>query len=132
MSAMVASWISQASFSPPGITIAVAKDRAVEVLLQKGDKFALNILCAGRSQELMKQFLKPFSAGENRFSGLTLERSPGEQPILPKALAWMEGSVKERMECNDHWVIYAEIMFGKVLDTEGVTETHQRRTGANY
>ena len=29
-SAMVASWVSQASFSPPGITVAVAKDRAIE------------------------------------------------------------------------------------------------------
>ncbi len=28
--AMVASWVSQASFSPPGFTVAVAKDRAVE------------------------------------------------------------------------------------------------------
>ena len=43
--AMVASWVSQASFTPPGITVAVAKDRAVEALLHKGDRFALK--CAG-------------------------------------------------------------------------------------
>ena len=42
--AMVASWVSQASFKPPGLTVAVAKDRAVEKLLHKGDLFALNIL----------------------------------------------------------------------------------------
>jgi hypothetical protein len=34
---MVASWVSQASFEPPGITVAVAKDRAIEALLQVGD-----------------------------------------------------------------------------------------------
>ena len=39
--AMVASWVSQASFNPPGITIAVAKERAVENLLHTGDYFAL-------------------------------------------------------------------------------------------
>eukprot|EP00889_Picochlorum_renovo_P007534 jgi/Picre1/34564/NNA_002032.t1 len=34
--AMVASWVSQASFEPLGITIAVAKDRAIESLMQVG------------------------------------------------------------------------------------------------
>lgn len=32
--AMVASWVAQASFEPLGITVAVAKDRAIESLLQ--------------------------------------------------------------------------------------------------
>ena len=54
------------------------------------------------------------------------------QPILPEALAWLEGSVKQRMECGDHWLIYAEVNFGKVLDVDGITAMHQRRTGANY
>lgn len=33
-SAMVASWVSQASFEPLGLTIAVAKDRAIESMMQ--------------------------------------------------------------------------------------------------
>ena len=47
--AMVASWVSQASFTPPGLTVAVAKDRAVETLLHVGDHFALNVLEIGRA-----------------------------------------------------------------------------------
>lgn len=31
--AMLASWISQASFDPPGLTVAVKQDRAVESLM---------------------------------------------------------------------------------------------------
>lgn len=34
-SAMLASWLSQASFDPPGLTIAVKRDRAVESLLAR-------------------------------------------------------------------------------------------------
>ncbi|AAP99090.1 MULTISPECIES: diflavin flavoprotein [Prochlorococcus] len=131
-SAMVASWISQASFSPPGITIAVAKDRAVEALLHKQDLFTLNILNENNYQNSLKQFLQPFLPGEDRLSGLNLLRSPGEQPILPEAIAWIEGCVKQRMECGDHWLIYAEILHGKVLDPNGVTAVHHRHTGANY
>jgi uncharacterized protein (DUF2141 family) len=33
-SAMVASWVSQASFEPLGLTISVAKDRAIESMMQ--------------------------------------------------------------------------------------------------
>ena len=43
-SAMVASWISQASFKPPGLTVAVAKDRAIEALMQVDDRFVFIIL----------------------------------------------------------------------------------------
>ena len=130
--AMVASWVSQASFSPPGITVAVAKDRAVEALLHKGDCFALNVLADGRETEVMKQFLQPFDPGADRFAGLTLEESPSEQPLLPQALAWLEGSVKQRMECGDHWLIYAEVSHGGIFDAAGTTAVHQRRSGANY
>ena len=51
---MVASWVSQASFSPPGITVAVAKDRAIEALMQVGDRFVLNILREDNHQQLMR------------------------------------------------------------------------------
>ena len=130
--AMVASWVSQASFSPPGITVAVAKDRAVEALLHKGDRFALNVLAEGRETALMKQFLQPFEPGADRFAGLELDTSPAEQPLLPDALAWLDGKVSQRMECGDHWLIYAEVDHGGVLDAEGSTAVHQRRSGANY
>ena len=130
--AMVASWVSQASFSPPGLTVAVAKDRAVEALLHVGDAFALNVLAAGRETGPMKQFLQPFAPGADRFAGLALEQSPAGQPVLPEALAWLECRVKQRMECGDHWLIYAQADAGALLDATGATAVHQRRSGATY
>jgi len=130
--AMVASWVSQASFAPPGLTVAVAKDRAVEALLHIGDSFALNVLAAGRETGAMKQFLQPFAPGADRFAGLELESTPAGQPILPEGLAWLECTVKQRMECGDHWLIYAQVDAGGVLDASGATAVHQRRSGASY
>ncbi len=130
--AMVASWVSQASFSPPGITIAVAKERAVENLLHTGDSFALNILEQNNHQNLLKQFLQSFKPGDNRFADLQIKLSPGNQPLLNEALAWLEGTVNQRMECGDHWLIYAEIKHGKVIQKDGITAVHHRKTGANY
>ena len=130
--AMVASWVSQASFSPPGLTVAVAKDRAVEALLHVGDAFAINVLASGRETGPMKQFLQPFAPGADRLAGLELEHSPGGLPVLPEALAWLECTVKQRMECGDHWLLYAEAKAGSVLDAAATTAVHQRRSGANY
>ncbi len=131
-SAMLASWVSQASFSPPGLSVAVAKDRAVESLLQKGDNFALNILSSNNLKDPLKRFAKPFAPGENRFSGLETEETPNGQIIITESLAWLDATVKERMECGDHWVIYAEVNYGKVIRTDDVTAVHHRKSGSNY
>ena len=130
--AMVASWVSQASFSPPGITVAVAKDRAVEQLLHGGNHFALNVLAAGREKGLMKHFLQPFAPGADRFAGLEVTESPHGQPLLQEALAWLEVQVCQRMECGDHWLIYGRVDHGDLLDEKGLTAVHQRRSGAYY
>ena len=130
--AMVASWVSQASFTPPGFSVAVAKDRAVEGLLHIGDLCALNVLAAGREKAVMKHFLSPFSPGADRFAGVALSRSPDGQPILDEALAWMQATVRQRMDCGDHWLLYAEVSHGGLLDAAGTTAIHQRRTGATY
>ncbi len=130
--AMLASWVSQASFSPPGLSIAVAKDRSVESLLQVGDSFALNILSEKDFKEPLKRFTKPFAPGEDRFEGINIELTPNEQIIIPESLAWLDASVKERMECGDHWVIYAEVLHGNILKSDSLTAVHHRKTGANY
>jgi flavin reductase (DIM6/NTAB) family NADH-FMN oxidoreductase RutF len=64
---------AQASFDPPGLSVAVKKDRAAEALLSPGAKFIVNIMAEGHERPLMKQLLKPFKPGEDRFAGLDIE-----------------------------------------------------------
>lgn len=129
--AMLASWVSQATFNPPGLTIAVAKERAIESLLHSGNRFVLNILQEGNHLGLMKHFLKPFTPGEDRFAGLQIEAADNGSPILKDALAYLECRVENRMECGDHWVVYAVAEKGKVLH-QGVTAVHHRKSGTHY
>ena len=63
----------QASFNPPGLTVSVKKDRAVESMLTPGRPFVVNILAQGKDKGVMKQLLKPFKPGEDRFLGLDTE-----------------------------------------------------------
>lgn len=131
-SAMLADWVSQATFNPPGLTIAVAKDRAVESLLYPGNPFALNILAEGRHLPLMKHFLKPFGPGEDRFAGVATKSADNGAPVLEEALAYLECRVEQRMDCNDHWLVYAIVETGEVLDGAGKTALHHRSSGTHY
>ncbi len=130
--AMVASWVSQATFNPPGLTVAVAKERAIESLLPIGSNFALNILEEGKHIELMKHFLKPFAPGEDRFANLDSQEGENGSPILSSALAYVECQVNNRIECGDHWVLYAIAENGKLLSDTGITAVHHRRSGTHY
>ncbi|GAB4242005.1 MAG: diflavin flavoprotein [Stanieria sp.] len=131
-SAMLASWVTQASFEPPGITIAVAKDRAIESLMQVGDRFVLNVLAEGKYQSLMKHFLKRFNPGADRFAGVNTQTAANGSPILTDALAYLECEVVSRMECSDHWVVYSKVDTGRVSDPESLTAVHHRKVGNHY
>ena len=132
-SAMVASWVSQASFTPPGITVAVAKDRAIEALMQVGDQFVLNILREENHQQLLRHFLKRFPPGADRFAGINvLEEEAEGGPVLGDALAYLGCRVEQRMEGPDHWVIYAVVEQGNVADANAMTAVHHRKVGNHY
>ncbi|MGK7920548.1 MAG: flavin reductase, partial [Trichodesmium sp.] len=128
-SAMLASWVSQATFNPPGVTVAVAKDRALESLTHTGDRFVLNILAEGK--ELRKHFTKSFAPGEDRFAGVETKEANNGCPVLTGALAYLECKVANRMECGDHWLVYAVVENGQLLN-DGVTAVHFRKTGSHY
>ncbi len=131
-SAMLASWVSQATFNPPGLTVAVAKDRAIESLMYQGGQFTLNILAEGNHLSLMKHFLKPFAPAEDRFTNISTQMADNGSPILNDALAYLECSVNSRMECGDHWLVYATVENGKLLNSDGITAVHQRKSGNHY
>jgi flavin reductase (DIM6/NTAB) family NADH-FMN oxidoreductase RutF len=124
--------VSQASFAPPGFTVAVAKDRAIESLLYPGHSFVLNILAEGRHLGPMKHFLKPFAPGEDRFADVEAKVAENGAPILTEAIAYLECTVAQRMECGDHWLVYATVEAGQVLDGNGKTAVHHRSTATHY
>ncbi|CAM6100511.1 unnamed protein product [Calypogeia fissa] len=130
--AMVASWVSQASFKPLGITIAVAKDRAIESLMQVGDSFVLNCLEDGNYGPLMKHFLKRFPPGADRFEGVKWTPADNGAPVLVDSVAYLECIVRSRLETADHWITYAEVQEGNVFKPEKRTAAHFRKIGNYY
>lgn len=131
-SAMLASWVSQASVTPLGLTIAVAKDRAIESLMRVGDRFVLNVLEEDNYQVLMKHFLKRFAPGADRFADIKTYPASNGSRILADALAYLECEVATRMECSDHWLVYSTVDAGRVSNPEALTAVHHRKVGNHY
>ncbi|QKD82872.1 flavin oxidoreductase [Thermoleptolyngbya sichuanensis A183] len=127
---VLTSWVSQATFNPPGLTIALAKDQAEALLPETGDGFVLNILKEGRN--LRRHFQKPMQPGEDRFAAVAHHPASNGCLVLDEAIAFLECQVQNRMECGDHWLIYASVDNGKVLETVGVTAVQHRKSGTYY
>ena len=130
--AMLASWVTQASFKPLGLTIAVAKDRAIESMMHAGDKFVLNVLEEGNYQTLMRHFLKRFAPGADRFAGVKTQPATNGSPILTDSLAYMECEVVSRMELSDHHIVYALVDNGRVSNPDALPAVHHRKVGNHY
>jgi flavorubredoxin/flavin reductase (DIM6/NTAB) family NADH-FMN oxidoreductase RutF len=131
-SAMLASWVTQASVNPLGVAIAVSKERAIESFMQVGDRFVLNVLEEGKYQGFMKHFLKRFAPGADRFVGVKTYPATNGSPILVEALAYMECEITSRMDCGDHWVIYSTVETGRVANINALTAAHHRKVGNHY
>ena len=131
-SAMVASWVMQASISPLAIAIAVAKDRAIESFLQVGDRFVLNVLEEDNYQHLIRHFLKRFPPGADRFEDIKTVPASNGSPIIAESLAYIECEVSNRLECSDHWIIYSNVQAGRVAKLDALTAVHHRKVGNHY
>ncbi|MGJ5672084.1 MAG: diflavin flavoprotein [Nostochopsis sp.] len=129
---MLGAWVSQATFNPPGITVAIAKERAVESILHTGGKFVLNILGEENYQDYMKHFRKNFAPTEDRFKDFSTAVADNGCAIITDSIAYLECSVNKRMECGDHWVVYAIVDNGKLLQPDTVTAMHHRKAGSHY
>jgi flavorubredoxin/flavin reductase (DIM6/NTAB) family NADH-FMN oxidoreductase RutF len=126
-SGVLTSWVSQATFNPPGLMIAVAKEQNADLIRNPGDKFVLNILNEGRN--VRRNFSYQSS---NSFGNLTTKTANNGCLILEEALAYLECTVHSHMESGDHTLIYAVIDCGEVLENHGITAIQHRKSGSHY
>ncbi|WP_392535370.1 diflavin flavoprotein [Nostoc sp. C117] len=127
---ILTSWVSQATFNPPGIMIAIAKEQNADLMRHPGDKFVLNILKEGRN--IRRYFSRQSTLGDNPFANLSTQTAENGSLILNEALAYLECTVQNQLECGNRWLIYAVVDKGKVLENDGVTAIEHRKSGSYY
>jgi 3-hydroxy-9,10-secoandrosta-1,3,5(10)-triene-9,17-dione monooxygenase reductase component len=129
--AMMASWVQQAAFEPPAVSVALAKGRVIVPMIRASNRAALSIVSA-EDTSLMKRYARGVEPGKDPFDGVAIINTPSGVPVLADALGWLECEVISVCEFGaDHDLLIAQITAGKML-REGQAFTHQRGNGFHY
>jgi flavin reductase (DIM6/NTAB) family NADH-FMN oxidoreductase RutF len=129
---MLASWVMQAGFSPPAVTVAVAPGRDLLDAIDRGLPFAVNIL-GDAQRSLLARFGRPPTAGEDPFADLAVKRVTGDTPVLVESSGWLECRAAGRVggDGSDHIVVLATVTAAGANDgTQPLV--HLRKNGLRY
>lgn len=129
VNAFAGNWVTQTSFDPPLVAIAVKEGTASQQMLASGGAFCVNIMESGQ-KDLAAQFFKPLRRVGNKFEDVGFTVGLTGAPILDDALRWFECRVVDNVERGDHWTYIGEVV-GAGVNREGVPLT-LAETGWNY
>ena len=128
---MLSSWVMQAGFEPPMISVAVKQGRYVCDWITAGEPFVLNLV--GESQqELMKHFARGFEPGSPAFEGLAITHCARGVPVLKESLGHLECEPVRHIDSGDHRIFVANVVRGKLNDADVTPMVHIRKSGAKY
>ena len=111
MNALAVSWVTQCSFDPPLLMVAVRKTSRSFNLVKKGKVFSLNLLDK-KEKRIIRTLERPFcSAGDKLGKVSHVEEDTGA-PILRRAFAYLECKVRSIYQPGDHALIVGEVVHG--------------------
>ena len=124
---MLASWVMQAGFEPPLVSVAVARSRDLLAAIEQGASFGISVL--GDSQRsLLGRFGKPAA---DAFEGLAVQRTPGGSPVLAEAAAWLDCRPVAQVAQGDHVVVLAAVAAAAAGENPQPL-VHVRKNGLRY
>lgn len=110
MSVMTVNWLTQASFEPPMLALAVEHDSHSRQVIEASGGFAVNILESGQ-RELAGQLGRTFAKHPEKTTDVSWKPGPATgSPVLDAALAWVECRVQGSLPAGDHVVFVAEVV----------------------
>jgi flavin reductase (DIM6/NTAB) family NADH-FMN oxidoreductase RutF len=130
---MTANWLTQVSFDPKLVVLAVERDAHTRQLIDAGRVFSVNVLEGGdkgNGFELMEKFTQPQERAGDKLGGIDYYTAMTGAPILRDAIGWFECEVQDTFETGDHILYLARVVNG---GTHGEGEPLTlRETGWDY
>ena len=125
---MLASWVQQASFEPPLITVGIGKSRAILGILKDAGKFALAQVPQGGT-DLMRRFAT--GGGEEAFEGLKFVPGTITGAVPTDALSYLECELASHLDIGgDHDLVVGRVVAGDFIG--GEPQVHIRKNGFKY
>jgi flavin reductase (DIM6/NTAB) family NADH-FMN oxidoreductase RutF len=103
-------WVSQVSFEPQQVVVAVRKDQHTHDLIESGGVFSLNFLDTSQ-EDLARKFTQALENEDGAVGGspYILGEATGA-PLFEEAFAHLECRVAGSMEAGDHTVYLGEVV----------------------
>jgi flavin reductase (DIM6/NTAB) family NADH-FMN oxidoreductase RutF len=108
------SWMSQVSFHPPMLMIAVDKLHYSVDLLRSTKNFCVNLLGADQAA-LAGRFAKQAAIGNDKLADLAQRIAESGAAILTDSVAYFDCEVTSMTEVGDHLVVIGQIEDAAVL-----------------
>lgn len=124
VNAMVANWITQASYEPRLIVLALQRSSFTYGLVAEGGVFTVNMF-RREDEEYIKPFTKSRLKDPEKMAGVEFTSAPITRcPILPGAAGYIECEVREIFSSGgDHDLVLGEAVGGAVLKPGEVEDT---------
>jgi flavin reductase (DIM6/NTAB) family NADH-FMN oxidoreductase RutF len=107
-------WVSQVSFEPQQVVVAVRKDQRTHDLIEDGAVFSLNFLDT-QQEELARKFTQPLQPENGTLAGSPYSKGETGAPLLDEAFANLECRVVGKMEAGDHTVYLGEVVAANLV-----------------
>ena len=104
-----ASWVTQGSFTPPLVVMAVRADGSSHGIIERTKKFSLNILREDQ-KDLAAVFFKPQKGLGGRFEACSYRFGELDLPLIEDAIGGLECSVIGDVKHGDHTVFVGEVV----------------------
>jgi flavin reductase (DIM6/NTAB) family NADH-FMN oxidoreductase RutF len=127
---MLTSWVMQAGFEPPMVTVAVKQGRYLADWLTAREPFVLNVVSEGQTS-LFKHFGKGFEPGEPAFEGVGVFSCPRGISILDESVGHLECEPDSHFDSGDHRIFLARVVRGRYQEGQQ-PYIHIRKSGASY
>jgi flavin reductase (DIM6/NTAB) family NADH-FMN oxidoreductase RutF len=107
--AMAASWVTQCSFDPPQLMVAIRKPSRTYDLIKRGGRFSLNLLDK-KERRIIRALVKPFRAVGNKIDQVRHVEEGTGAPVLSQAFAYVECKVREVYQPGDHALVVGDVI----------------------
>lgn len=126
---VLVSWIQQASFEPPSISVCLKSGRPAMELIDAAGKFLLNLV-GEEAKAMFRHFGRGFSLEDDAFTGIETHPS-AFGPRLPDCIAHLACAVQQKIGVGDHDLYIASVVGGATQ--EGAKPyVHLRNSGLSY
>jgi flavin reductase (DIM6/NTAB) family NADH-FMN oxidoreductase RutF len=108
---MTANWLTQVSFAPRMLAVAIEAESHTMKNIQASNVFSVNIV-AEADTNLIEKFVEPQERAGNKLGGVDFRTEQTGCPILERALSWLECEVVQTVMTGDHQLVIGRVVNG--------------------